>query len=107
MKTRKVGEANYEAAETGTKYVTWATDYSGSDLEKGAVQVRTSASGMSFTSKIQGILGSTDQSVWADLTTAQNDDYYHKDIPLVRYHRAEIVMTTNPNGGDVEVWVLE
>ena len=52
-------------------------------------------------------MGSTDQSVWADLTTAQNDDYYHKDIPLVRYHRAEIIMTTNPNGGDVEVWVLE
>lgn len=107
MKTRKVGAATFSAAETGTKYVTWFTDFKGSEIEKGAVHVRTSASGMSFTSKIQGILGATDQTYWADLTSAQSDDYYHKDTPLVRAHRAEIVMSTNPNGGDVEVWVME
>ncbi|MAA65271.1 MAG: hypothetical protein CL581_10905 [Alteromonadaceae bacterium] len=107
MKTRKVGEATFSAAETGTKYVTWSPDYRGSDREKGAVHVRTSASGMAFTSKIQGVLGPTDASVFADLTSAESNNFYHKDIPLVRFERAEIVMSTNPNGGNVEVYVLE
>lgn len=107
MKIRKVGEANYEAAETGTKYVTWETDYVASEREKGAVHVLTSASGMVFTSKIQGVLGSTEPGVWADLTTAQSGNYYHQDTAMPRYLRAEIVMSTNPNGGDVEVWVME
>jgi hypothetical protein len=107
MKTRKVGEATFSAAETGTKYVTWNPDYRGSYREKGAVQVRTAASGMVFTSKLQGLLGPTDAAVWADLTSAENNDYYHKDVPLVRFERAEIVMATNPNGGTVEVYVLE
>ena len=107
MKIRKAGEATYEGAETGTKYVTWETDYRGSELEKGAVHVLTSTSGMVFTSKIQSILGSNEPGVWADVTTAQSGNYYHQDTPLTRFLRAEIVMSTNPDGGDVEVWVLE
>ena len=107
MKTRKVGEANYEAAETGTKYVTWESDYVASEREKGAVHVLTTASGMVFTSKIQGIIGGDEPGVWADVTTAKSGIYYHQDTPMPRFMRAEIVMTTNPNGGDVEVWVLE
>lgn len=109
MKTRKIGQITYSAGETGAKNTFWLTDYRGASKEKGAVQVVRTDSNLTYTSTISGILDPSESpTVWAELKSAQNNNYYHQDVPLVDYIRVDINVTSNEgDGGAIDIWVME